>query len=404
MGIERPLDAFDALGDVFDGARVTQAYVPLHPELLARHGDHQRPLQQEARELLRFRIVRAEIGQAIEGAARAHDTHAVEGLEVLEHDVAVVLDRQAQRLHRALQAGQRAFGRRLQHLRGARGGLRLDIGHDLDHLAIGDHPADAETGHAVQLLHPVDGDDTLAFYIAGSVFVRGGRLAAVEYQLVIDVVGDEIDILALAELDDGRHEFVGIHHPGGVVGRVDDDGLGVAGYRALDLLHARVERAVFRGDDDRHAVDHLHHLRVAHPVGRQDDDFILRVEQREEYVVERLLRAGRDDHVFGGHYAVVILFGVADDGFLERGHAVGRRVLDVALVEARGRTEDGGNRGAVLGFADAQVNHRLAAFAQQARLFIEFERRRFGDGSSKLTEGHVGRDLPMRAVHLGCLL
>ncbi len=57
----------------------------------------------------------------------------------------------------------------------------------------------------------------------------------------------------------------------------------------------------------------------------------------------------------------------------------------------------------VLGLADAEVNHRLAPFAQEAGLFVQFERGRFGDRSCELTEGHIGWVLPCGA-HRDCQL
>jgi hypothetical protein len=59
------------------------------------------------------------------------------------------------------------------------------------------------------------------------VVVGRRRLPAVKDQLVVDIVGDQVDALALAELHHLADELVVVHHPGRVVGAVDDDGLGV---------------------------------------------------------------------------------------------------------------------------------------------------------------------------------
>src|SRR3990172_8635989 len=59
-GIERPADALDALRHVLHRARVTQPQVAFHPELLARHGDDERPLQQKLCQRDRIAVVGAE--------------------------------------------------------------------------------------------------------------------------------------------------------------------------------------------------------------------------------------------------------------------------------------------------------------------------------------------------------
>ena len=144
---------------------------------------------------------------------------------------------------------------------------------------------------------------------------------------MVDIVHDQVDLALLAELHDLGDELGFEDLAGGVVGAVDDDRLGVGGDRLFDILHARLEGAVLRGNDARHAVDHLDHLGIGHPVGREDDDFILRVEQRVQDVVQSHLGPGGDDHVLRGDQLVVILLGVADDGLLKEGSPSGGEYL-----------------------------------------------------------------------------
>ncbi len=219
--------------------------------------------------------------------------------------------------------------------------------------------------------------------------VGGHRRLAVEDQLVVDVVHDQVDALPLAELHDLGDEALRVHHAGRVVRAVDDDGLGVGADRLLDLLHARDEAAVLRRDDHRHAVHHLDHFGIADPVGGQDDDLVLRVEQREEEVEERLLGAGRDDDVLGRDDPVVVLLGVADDRLLQRRDAVGGRVLDVAGVELGRRAQDGGDGRLVLRLPGAEVDDRFALLAEHARLLVQAQRRRFGDRACQRTDTHT---------------
>ena len=78
---------------------------------------------------------------------------------------------------------------------------------------------------------------------------------------------------------------------------------------------SRVKGPSCWGNDDRNGITHLDHFGITHPVRRQDDDLILGVEDAVQHIEEGLFGAGGDDHVFWGNQAVVVIFGVADDGF-----------------------------------------------------------------------------------------
>ena len=52
-------------------------------------------------------------------------------------------------------------------------------------------------------------------------------------------------------------------------------------------------------EDHRLAAGEHHHVGVADPVRRRDDDLVAGIEQRHEQVVERVLRAGRHQHLVG---------------------------------------------------------------------------------------------------------
>jgi hypothetical protein len=184
-----------------------------------------------------------------------------------------------------------------------------------------------------------------------------------------------------------------VYHARRVIGAVDDDRLGGRRYRALDVGHPWIKAAVFRRDDDGDAAHHLDHLRVTDPIGREDDHFVVGIEQRVDDVEQRLLGARRDDDILGSDQPIVIVFGVADDGLLQRGNTIGGRILDVAGIQLRRGAQQGGERRLVLGLADAQVNHGLAALTQQPRFFVHLERRRLGDRSGQLADGHSSAPL-----------
>ena len=239
----------------------------------------------------------------------------------------------------------------------------------------------------------------MTFDVSVSFFVylkQTGRLLPVEDELVVDVVHDEPDPLALAEVDEPGDQALGVEDARGVVRAVADDDARRRPDGLLDVLRPRDEAAVLGLHDDRDAVAHPDHLGVADPVGGEDDDLVLRVQDRVEDVEDRLLRPGRDDDVLGGDDAVVVLLGVPDDLLLQPRGAVGRRVLHVARVQLRGGREDGGDRGLVLRLAGAEVDDGLALFAQEPGLLVQAERGRLRDRFRELTDAHVVRNLPFR--------
>ena len=120
--------------------------------------------------------------------------------------------------------------------------------------AVGDHhPAEAPTGHRPRLTKAVADDDPV---VRGGDVQQGGRGAAAAIgqrrvdQAGIDLVGDQPDAVAAAEVENGR-EFVGSCGPtGGVVGRVEDEGAG-APKQGLETVEVQVKTAVFGGGRDR---------------------------------------------------------------------------------------------------------------------------------------------------------
>ncbi len=103
---------------------------------------------------------------------------------------------------------------------------------------------------------------------------------------------------------------------------------------------------------------------------------------------QRLLGAAGGDHVVGRDQLVVMLFGVANDGFLQRGNPIRRGVADLPRVQ-QGRAVDHRIHGRLtLGLAASQVNDGLALVAQQGGGFIQLEGRRLPNGPGKLAKTH----------------
>ena len=119
------------------------------------------------------------------------------------------------------------------------------------------------------------------------------------------------------------------------------------------MLRARI-------GSDRHAVGEQHHVRIRNPVGRGNHDFIARIDQRQDQVEDRLLRAGRHQDLTALVLEPVLAFELGDDRVLEIGGAFDRRVarealadrFDAGVRDVRGRVE--------IGLAGAEADDVLA--------------------------------------------
>ncbi len=101
--------------------------------------------------------------------------------------------------------------------------------------------------------------------------------------------------------------------------------------RRFQCLGLQLE-AELRGADHSHrrAAGQRHHFRIAHPVGRRDDDFIAGVQRRHQRVVEHLLAAGADTDLAALVGQAVLALKLRDDRVLQLGNAVHRGILGLA--------------------------------------------------------------------------
>ena len=359
-----------------------------HAKLFAGHRHDHGLLEQELRHFNRIVAESTDIGQGIERSRRRDQAGAIEGAHFLQDDIPVVLDLQAQRLDHGLQAVQCPLGRRLRQGRHTRRGLGHDVGHHPHQLTRRHHPADTETGHAIELRHPVDHDHIRILDIPfGELIGRDGP-HPVEGQLVIDIVADHEDALLLAQAHDLLDQLRRVDRPRRIVRAVDDDRPCRRRHCPLDVFEARGEGPIFRRDDDGDPQAHPDHLGVRHPVGSDHDHFVLRVQYGIKDIVERLFGPVGHDHVLRCDQAVVAFLGITDDRLLHRGQAVGRGVFDLSAGQLCGRGQDGCDRSFVLGLPDPQVDDGFAALAQETSFLVQRKGRRFGDLTRQFAELH----------------
>ncbi len=357
-------DPVHALLQVLHGGGVGQADVVVRAEGIPRHDGHLGLLEQVvghavgvadagAAELLvvegldvREKVEGAlglEAGEARHGG-QAHQAEVAPALELGDHLLDVVLGPVV-----GLEAGLLGDGA------GVRGRVALDLRHAADDLGRAGGEADPPPGHGVGLRDAVDDDGLLL-----DVLAEGGEARELEVvvdELAVDLVGDDVDVLAADDLGQGQELVPAVGCAGRVRGVVEEEGLGRRRDRGLERLWRQEEAVLFaRRDDDGLALGQVHALGVGDPEGRRDDDLLALVDQGLDEVEEGRFRAGGDDDLLGAVLEAVVLLEPLGDGLAEGGDAVVLRVfreivpdgLDPGVLDVLRRRE--------IRLADAQVD------------------------------------------------
>ena len=157
--------------------------------------------------------------------------------------------------------------------------------------------AAAPAGHGIALGYAVDNDGMFLYFLAECR--NAGKFLSVVAETVIDLVGNDIDIMAQADLCKRAELFFGINHAGWVGRVVEHERLRFIRDGGFKLFrrHFKMLR-LGRRYDHRNAAHHTDLLRIADPVWRGNDDLIAGVEQREKCGVQaRLGAVGNDDGI-----------------------------------------------------------------------------------------------------------
>ena len=109
--------------------------------------------------------------------------------------------------------------------------------------------------------------------------------------MLVDFIGDDDNLGMLAEhVGKTSQFFEAIHRTCGVGGAAKDDSFGARSDGSGQLLGGDFEILLDGGfHKHRFTVCQTHHVGIAHPVRRRNDDFIARIHHREEHVAHRLL-------------------------------------------------------------------------------------------------------------------
>ena len=239
-------------------------------------------------------VERLDVGEEIERALRLEAGHALDRGQPHQAVVAAPLELGDHLLDLVLGAVVGLEGGLLGDRAGVRGRVALDLGHAVDDLGRPGGETDPPAGHRIGLGHAVDDDGLLL-----DVFAERGEARELEVvvdEAGVDLVGDDVDVLALDDLGQRQQLFLRVGAAGRVGGVIEDDGLGRRRDRGLERLGGQQEPVLLpRPDDDGLALGQGDALGVGHPIGGRHDDLFALVDQGLNEVEEGALRPGRDD-------------------------------------------------------------------------------------------------------------
>ena len=288
-----------------------------------------------------------DIEEGIEGAADLGQLHAGDRGERLGDEVAPLLEGAAHLGHALLRPGERGDGRMLAHTARIARLLALQVADRLRQRLRTDRPPDSPAGHRVGLAHARD--DHGAVGEAGPERRERRRLAAVEHELVVDLVGHDGKVGLDRDVGQDPQLIGRIDHAGGVARRTEQKHPRLGREGGPQRLRTQLEIVGNAGfQEHRPGPGEFDQFGVAHPIRRGHDHLVSLVQERHERVVERVLGAVGDDDlrrrdrkagsagIVGGHRLAQV------------GNAGGGGVFRFARADRRfGRLADVGRGGEV---------------------------------------------------------
>ena len=253
---------------------------------------------------------------------------------------------------------------------------RGEGGHELGR---GNHVTAAPARHRIGLGEAVEHERSIGE-------LEDGVLRSLVGEPVIDLVGDD----PRTEARQRRHPIRRQHRPGGIGGRVDENGPRPRGERRRHRLRPELEPVGFvdvHVDGLRLRV--LHELRVAGVVRVGEDDLVAALQQRAEEQEHGGRGAGGDQDAVRGHLHAVPRPVVLGDGLAQRENAQGVGVAGAAVLQRPlGRRADH-RRGLEVGLAELEVDDVDAGPLQRLRALEHLHREKGLDLSGPARDHRV---------------
>ena len=151
---------------------------------------------------------------------------------------------------------------------------------------------------------------------------------AIVKQRLVNLIGDEIDLIFDDDFGNLLERLDIVSGAGRIAWAVNQHRFCLRTDCRFNLFRCHAE--VLRGCGINHARDgtcEFYLFGVTHPIRRGEDDFVARVADSLQDVVDSMLRATGDDYLRGGIIQAVVPFEFRGDGLSEFGGAGDRRVF-----------------------------------------------------------------------------
>ena len=274
----------------------------------------------------------ADVHHDIEGTLGLDAGDALDLVHALHHVIAALLKGLTHLLHGLLRGGESLGGSGLRDGAGRTSAVAQIVA---DHLGDGGgsgHVADTPASHGIGLGHAVDQQGAGLHVLTQSG--EADKLLAVIGQAVVDLIGDDIDVLLHTDLGDLLQLLAAVHHAGGVGGVVEDHALGLGGDGSGELLRSDLEVLGLGSlHHHGHAAHHADELNVADPVRSRQDDLVAGVHQSAQSHIDAGLGAVGDSHLSGGVLHAAVLLQTLADGLAQGHGAHRRRILGVVILD-----------------------------------------------------------------------
>ena len=238
-----------------------------------------------------------DVGESVKGAHGSQAADAVNGVEALHDDLPAAAILLLHLLHRGLVAGESGHAAPLDALVDGGEHVLQELGHGGDDLLRACAVAQAEAGHGILLGKAVHHQGPLLH--AGEAGDAGIGLVRPE-QLVVDLIGEDVQVLLLYQIGDLAQVLRAGHAAGGVGGGIDEDHLGLGGDGGPEVLYV-IHEAILLLDPDGHG--HRAHLgdeaAVVGPAGIGQQHLIADVQNGGAGQAQHADGAGADEDLLG---------------------------------------------------------------------------------------------------------
>ena len=168
--------------------------------------------------------------------------------------------------------------------------MRLKVCGGLDEVGRADHPANTPTGHGIGLGNAVE--DHAGIGKARDLSEDRGEHVVAERQVFINLVGNDPNAVLECPLTNRTNFFRRVHRASRVRRRNEDKRFGLVSACSFELFNRDAKARLDIGrKNNRNATGQSDGLGIGRPVGRRKKNFVARVQQRFERVVNRVLPA-----------------------------------------------------------------------------------------------------------------